>query len=181
MKKKIICILLLMVCIAAGYILYNEIAYGVTTMIPVKMTEKEVLQEIPELVLTEQDSIMYKKLLATTEIEEAIVLSAESENGMYVVPLNSAKKLLFGYIPEGYELSALEVSKTFVYITFLKEGEQSIIYGCNLDSGNLQKTIGIYGKNHYGEIINKSAYVNNNGECTKYKEKHLWLKWIKDE
>ena len=94
MKKKIIGLLLAVLVVAAGYVIYMEIHFSTTTSVPVKLSSEQILNEMPDIAFTEQDTTMFKELLAAQELAEAFLLASENENGIYVLPLDVANELL---------------------------------------------------------------------------------------
>ena len=180
MKKKIIGLLLAVLVVAAGYVIYMEIHFSTTTSVPVKLSSEQILNEMPDIAFTEQDTTMFKELLAAQELAEAFLLASENENGIYVLPLDVANELLMEWIPEGCEVLELAVINERVYVSFLNREKQSVFYSFNSDFDYQEKSIGIYGKDLFGKRIVKAIYSNINGEITKFKEKRLWFEWMKD-
>ena len=178
MKKKIVCILLVVIVIAVGYVIYMESHFGSTAIVPMKQSAEQILKEMPSIAFTEEDNVMVKELLATQEIAEAFSSASKDKNGSYIFPVSDAEKLLSEYIPEDYEVLELAVMNEYVYVSFLNREKQTIYYSFDSDFKYQEKTIGIYGKDLFGERIVKAIYSNMNGEITKHKEKQLWFKWM---
>ena len=178
MKKKIVCILLAVIVVAVGYVIYMESHFSSTTIVPVKQSAEQILKEMPSIAFTEEDNVMVKELSATQEIAEAFSLASKNKNGAYIFPVSDAEKLLSEYIPEGYEVLELAILNKYVYVIFLNREKQAIYYSFDSNFEYQEKTIGIYGKDLFGERIVKAIYSNINGEITKHKEKRIWFEWL---
>ena len=178
MKKNIVCVLLAVIIVAVGYVIYMESHFGTTTVVPVKLSAEQILKEMPSIAFTEEETTMAKELLATQEIEEAFLLASNNENGVYIFPVSDAEKLLSEYTPEGYEVLELAVFNKYIYVSFLSREKAAIYYSFDSNFEYQEKTIGIYGKDLFGERIVKAIYSNINGEITKHKEKRLWFEWM---
>ena len=180
MKKKIIWVLLAVLVVIGGYCLYMEYHFDASTVVTTNLSSEQIRSEMPDIAFTEEDDTMVKALLAATEITEAFLLAEKNENGVYTLPLQDASELLKTGVPEGFEILELTVTdKNTVYVSFLSSNKR-LMYSFDAPLQNKTKTIGIYGKDIFGHQRVKAVYQNQNGEITKYKEKHLWFEWLKE-
>ena len=182
MKKKLLITAIVLLLIAAGFFLYQETHFTMSTMEDTGFSKEKILREMPEIAITEQDLAMAEELFAAPEVEEAF-LSLE-KSGELGCSVSNAELLLADWIPEGFAVMELAVSDhKSLYVSFFKKDEsQSIYYSFSADDAYPpQKTIGIYGRTLFQKHDCKTIYQNLNGEISKLKEKHIWFAWLKED
>ncbi len=181
MKKRLLMAAAVALLAAAGFCLYMETHFTTSTMVDAGLSEERILQEMPEIAITDQDLAMAKELFASSAVEEAF--SALEESSALGHPVSDAASLLANWIPDGYEILELAVSDhRGLYVSFVKEDEQSIYYTFFVDgSYPPQKSIGIYDRTLFHKNHCKAIYQNLNGEITKMKHKHIWFAWLTED
>lgn len=184
MKKYLLAVLTLVVLAAAGYCLYMETHFSMTTLEDSGLSEEKILREMPEIALSDRDLAMGGALLAAPEVQEAFLQADGTGEVRYVViPAETASGLLSDWTPEGFAIWELGLtSQESLHVSFRKEGEQTVYYTFFADdSCPPQKVIGIYGRTLFQEDACKAIYQNLNGEITKLKEQHIWFYWLTGE
>jgi len=181
LKQKLRIAAAVVLLIAAGCCLYMETHFTMSTMVETGLSEEKILREMPDIAITEQDLTMVEELFAAQEVQEAF--AALEQSGELGRPVSNAEFLLADWIPQGYEILELAVSDhKSLYVSFVKEDEQSIYYTFFADgSYPPQKSIGIYGKTLFHENDCKAIYQNLNGEITKLKYRHIWFAWLTED
>ena len=184
--KKIIVVCLLLLLGAVGYSAYMEVQLGTTTFVPSDLTGEEILEEMPDIAITEEDMAMMRELLESEVIAEAFLLAEEEKNGYYAVPWVEDAGLEDPCIPEEFEVSSVSVSvgsgiaekSVLVVYRSVSEPFWLIYYWFDPDFEHLQKTIHIRGEDFFGDI-HVVTYDNLNGELTKWEDKRIWFDWVR--
>lgn len=83
------------------------------------------------------------------------------------------------YIPRDWNVLELTVFPRSVYLDFSKGEEQSVYYVFDPTGEIHEKTIGLYGRNLFGNRTVIAIFCNQNGQITNLKEKRLWFEWLK--
>lgn len=182
MKKKLVISAAVVLLAAVLFCLYMETHFTMSTMVDTGLSEEKILQEKPDIAITEQDFAMAEALFAAPEVQEAF--SARKESGELGCPVSNAEVLLSDWTPEGYEILELAVSDhQSLYVSFLKKDEAQSIYYVFFEDGAYppQKSIGIYGRTLFHKDDCKAIYQNLNGEITKMKHKHIWFAWLTED
>ena len=187
MKQKLLIVLAVIFLIAAGYFLYMETHFTMSTMVDTGLSEEKILREMPEIAIGEQDLALGAYILSLSQVQERLVRTktdGSDEVKMEPVPLEEVNALLSDWTEEGWQVTEIAVSRgLLVYVSFSKEdGTSNIHYAFSADQNHPpQKTIGIYGKTLFQEHACKAIYENLNGEITKMKQKQVWFYWLTGE
>jgi len=184
--KKTIIICFLVFVGAVNTFMYMEAQFGTRTVELSDLTAEEILEEIPDIAITEEDMTMMQELLESEIIAEAFLLAEKDENGLYMVPWVEDVELPARCIPEGFEVWSASVSTESsisgesVSVSFKSGGETfwMIHYWFDPDFDHLQKTIAVYGKDIFGDQC-VTTYDNLNGEITKWEDKRVWFDWVR--
>ena len=172
-KKKVLLIVLavLLLAGAAGGIAWMEIHHGGSEVRPVRMTEAEILEEQPQIAITEQDEALRQAVLAMPQVQQA---GREDVK----IPAAEAEEALKAFLPA--DCSELLYLST--------EGEGPVYLSVLLASGltttwlfsedKLEKTIAVYrdAPQEPSEAI--AIYSNDSGGIQKWKSKHVWFAWL---
>ncbi|MBQ6948443.1 MAG: hypothetical protein IJN41_02040 [Firmicutes bacterium] len=123
MKKKLLIVFCIVILVIAGFCLYMETHFSMSTVVDVGLSEEKILREMPEIAITENDLAMAEELFAAPEVQEAFADLEES--GELGRPVSNADFLLADWTPEGFALMELAVSDPqSLYVSFLKEGRR---------------------------------------------------------
>jgi len=182
MKKKLLIVFCIVILVLAGFCLYMETHFSMSTVVDVGLSEEKILREMPEIAITEDDLAMAEELFAAPEVQEAF--AALEESGELGRPVSNADFLLADWTPEGFAIMELAVSDhQSLYVSFLKEDETQSVYYIFFEDGVYppQKSIGVYGRTLFQDDACKAIYQNSNGEITKMKHKHIWFYWLTGE
>lgn len=187
MKQKLLIVLAVVLLIAAGYFLYMETHFTMSTMVDTGLSEEKILREMPEIAIGEQDLTLKAYVLSLPQVQERLArtkTNGSDEVRMEPVPLEEVKELLSDWTEEGWQATEIAVSRgLLVYVSFSKEdGTSNIHYAFSADQNHPpQKSIGVYGRTLFHENDCKAIYQNLNGEITKLKHKHIWFAWLTGE
>lgn len=179
MKKKLFCVLLVLIAAAVACLFYLEFHFGTTTFAPLDTPPEQILKEMPDVAVTPDETSMTKALSQTQEVTDAFLRAENVESGVCEFSTSEAQILLQAYIPRDWNFLELTVFPRSVYLEFSKGEEQSVYYVFDPTGEIHEKTIGVYGKNLFGNRTVKAIYCNQNGQITKLKEKRLWFEWLK--
>ena len=168
MKKKLFCVLLVLIAAAVACLFYLEFHFGTTTFAPLDTPPEQILKEMPDVAVTPDETSMTKALSQTQEVTDAFLRAKNVESGVCEFSTSEAQILLQAYIPRDWNV--LELTK----------GEEQSVYYVFDPTGEIhEKTIGLYGRNLFGNRTVKAIFCNQNGQITKLKEKRLWFEWLK--
>lgn len=179
MKKRICCVLIGIFLLVLLCSFYMEFRFGTTTVVPQGISPERILKEMPDIAVTSEEMSMAKALSQTREMEDAFLQAEISENDIFEFSMADAENLLQTYIPRGWNVLELTVLPKSVYLEFSKGEEQSVYYVFDPTGEIHEKTIGLYGRNLFGNRTVKAIFCNQNGQITKLKEKRLWFEWLK--
>ena len=181
MKKKVLVAALVVVLLLAAFFLHMESRYTMEVIEPAALTQEEILEEMPQITISEEELALREYMLSQPQIQ-AMMARAQakdaSERQAEVLPRDEAAALLEGWIDSSWTLWEVSTSGNQIYVDFWENEEKRVIYTFFADENYLlEKTVGIY--QGYGEERDcVAAYVNQNGEVTKYIAKHQWFYWI---
>jgi len=187
MKKRLQVVLGIVILALAGYCLYMETHFTMSTLADTGLSEEKILREMPEIAIREQDFDLEAHVLSLSRVQEMLARTkTEDPDDLKTefIPLEEAASLLSDWVEEGWKVTELAVLRgNSVSVCFSKEdGTKSIYYAFFIeDSIPMQKTIGVYGRTLFQDDACKAVYQNLNGEITKMKHKHLWFYWLTGE
>lgn len=179
MKKKLLYVFFLLFAAAVCWLVSMEFHFGTTTIVPLDISSEQILKEMPDIAVTPEEMSMAKALSQTREMADAFLRAENSENSVYEFPTENARNLLQAYIPQGWNALELTTFPKSVYLGLSKGEEQSVYYAFDPAGEIHEKTIGVYGKDLFGNRSVKVIYCNQNGQITKSKENRLWFYWLK--
>lgn len=179
MKKRICCVLIGIFLIVLLCSFYMEFRFGTTTVVSQGISPERILKEMPDIAVTSEEMSMAKALSQTREMEDAFLQAEISENEIFEFSMADAENLLQTYIPRGWNVLELTVLPKSAYLGFSKGEKRSVYYAFNPTGEIHEKTIGLYGRNLFGNRTVKAIFCNQNGQITKLKEKRLWFEWLK--
>ena len=181
MKKKVLVSALAVVLLLIAFCLHMESRYSMEVIEPAALTQEEILEEMPQITISEEELALREYILTQPQIQAMMVRARskdDSELQVEVLPLDEAGALLEGWIDSGWTIWEVSTSGNQVYVDFWENEEKRVIYTFFADENySLEKAIGIY-QGHGEERDCVAAYVNQNGEFTKYVAKHQWFYWI---
>lgn len=181
-KKKLWLLLLAAVLIIGivSWIAYMEIHHGGSALVRVRMTEDEILEEMPELAITEQDEALQQAVLAMPQVQNALAAANQAGADAHAleISLPEAQAALDTFLPGGHtkivELCVMNSSS--IYLTVLHSPEQRTSW--HFDDGTIHKTIAVYHV-HEGEPSDlKASYSNDHDGIHKDVLNHLWFSWL---
>lgn len=177
MKKKTLAIILSVLLILCGAWLYLESRVDLVETVDSGLSEAAILQEMPELAMTERDIAMGAALLDAPELRAALAEAAD-----VVLPEATAARLLAEWTPEGCEDVTLVVMDYGSVIVGFTEDTRTIQYEFFEDeSAGPRKVIAISGRTFFRENGRKAVYQNDGGAVTKLKVRHVWFAWLTEE
>lgn len=179
MKKKLFCVLLVLIAAAVTCLFYLEFHFGKTTFAPLDTPPEQILKEMPDVAVTLDETSMTKALSQTQEVTDAFLRAENVESSVCEFSTSEAQILLQAYIPRDWNVLELTVFPRSAYLGFSKGEKRSVYYAFDPAGEIHEKTIGVYGKDLFGNCTVKAIYCNQNGQITKLKEKRLWFEWLK--
>lgn len=181
-KKKpwLLSLLAVLILGMISWIAYMEIHYGSSTLVPVRMTEEEILEELPELAMTEQDEALHQAVLSMPQVQRALAETKQpgADADTLVISHSEAQTALNAFLPDDYteifELSVMDGAS--IYLSVLHGPKQRTIW--HFYDGTISKTIGVYRVHEGDQPDLKTIYSNNSDGIQKEVWKHLWFSWL---
>lgn len=185
LKQKLLAVLLAIGLVIGGYCVYMETHFTCTTTVPVNITDAQILEEMPDIAVSERDEALLQAILAILEIQDWL---RETEGQAFtpahirsLAPQNYLDQFE-EYLPEDYtkirELAVVQGNN--IYLNVLCSEQKAIQYQFFADGRYpTRKTIGVY-RSPLSDTRPKltAIYENSNGVVTKAVEKHLWFAWL---
>lgn len=176
MKKKLFIAVCVLFLAAIGVLAYFETHFGVYESKEISISDEKILQEIPDITLTDADMALKETLFSTPEVTEAL----ESGETIISLPDDLAAQLAEGYLPGGAELFDLSVSENAVYVDYFETPEKRVILAFFKDDAyGPQKTIALY-RVKGDDLSFRVCYSNNRGELSKIKISRRWFAYFRD-
>ena len=123
MKKKLFIAVCVLFLAAIGVLAYFETHFRVYESKEVSISDEKILQEMPDIALTDADMALKETLFSTPEVIEAL----ESGESMSL-PDDLTAQLAEGYLPENTEMFSLGVVfKNAVYVDYYETPEKRVI------------------------------------------------------
>ena len=180
MKKVLKYIIWGLILILIGFCAYMESKYALTRIVKVEVMQEKVLEEYPEIAITQDDLELEKYILGLPEVQ--MMIDQAKKEGSYVsVIKEEASALLSGWIEDGWTMLEFGCTDDTVYLFWGKTGDKHISYNFSVDgSYPIQKTIGIYHRHLNGDTSVDVIYGNANGIVEKNVVKRLWFHWVNE-
>ena len=170
-KKKVLLIVLAVLLLAGVAMAWMEVRHGGSEVRPVRMTEAEILEEQPQIAMTEQDEALRQAVLAMPQVQQA------GREDMKI-PAAEAEEALKAFLPAD--------CKELLYLS--AEGEGPVYLSVLLESGltttwlfsedKLEKTIAVYRDAPQEPAEAIAVYSNDSGGIRKWESKHVWFAWL---
>ena len=175
MKKKLFIAVCVLFLAAIGVLAYFETHFRVYESKEVSISDEKILQEMPDIALTDADMALEETLFSTPEVIEAL----ESGESMSL-PEDLAAQLAEGYLLDGAELFDLSVSENAVYVDYFETPEKRVILVFFQDDAyGPQKTIALY-RIKGDDLSFRVCYSNDRGELSKVKKSRRWFAYFRD-
>lgn len=182
MRKKLPMIFLALLVIIGSYCLYQEAHFGTTAFVPANMSEAQLLEELPDIAISEQDKALRQAVLDLPQVQSGLRNTSPGHRPDFrSIAFSSVQSQLEPHLPEGWT-DVMELTATrgnVVYLTLSCGMEKSIYYQFSTDDNyQICKTIGIYRMKHNGERKSTVIYSNYNNAIQKLVEKRIWFDWL---
>lgn len=176
MKKKLVFLLSAVLLLAAGYCIYQEVHFTSEAIVPADMNASEILEELPDIALTEHDKALRQALLALPQVRQGLDETRLGAPGaLYEIPSSSVIGQLAPYLPEEQEQLELYVSMgKRIALSYFCGDVKTIIE--TTEDGSMIKSIAIY---EQGDC--KALYTNDNGTLQKLISKRIWFAWLRQD
>lgn len=146
MKKKIGCIVPAVILLLVGFCLYMEYNFSHYKFTEPNLTNEEILQEMPEIVISEEELKMGKEVLALPEVQEVIKQSEAEGDDMTFLSEKETKRLLAKYAEKGQPAGELLVIEGRIHFVFDVTEEKELAIAFALLMKNRQKSLFLYGR-----------------------------------
>ena len=164
------------------FCLVMEVRFHGTIITDAKMTEDEILKEMPSIAVSETDLEMEKYVLSLPEVQALLdEVRANQTDEIPAAELTEAETeiLLEEYMPEGYDKAVLSVIQESIYLQMLRGDKETIIYVFFTNGDTMQKTIALYRNGLSGHTCT-ACYSNDTMGVRKLIPKHQWFGWLKE-
>lgn len=181
MKKRIWIPIAIVVLLLVAFELTMEHRYSVDAIVPVDMTDEEILAEMPDIAITEEDHALEAYVLALPQVQEMLVRAGGDSEEAETMTQAEVQPVLAGWTQSGWSATELCAFQGVVYVSFREDsGETMCIYTFFPDQTSpMHKTIGVYaGGDAASESNFSAAYENRGGTLSKLVPKHQWFAWI---
>lgn len=180
MRKVLIYIIWGIVLVLVGFCVYMESKHSTFRMVKSEMTQEKVVEEYPEIAITQDDLELENYVLELPEVQTMVKQSKES--GSYISLSNEkALELLAGWIDDRWTMIYLGCEDNTVYLFCVKAEDKLLTYNFSVDgSYPIQKTIGIYQKQLNETASVDTLYENVNGIIEKHVFKRQWFYWVNE-
>lgn len=179
MKKRILIGFLLVLAIAAAFVIWQETHAGASVSVEESLSREAALEACPAVALSENDRAVMEAIVARKSVQQAMAESGAEELAIIGLDLSP-------YLPAGAEVCAVSTLDDDLYLSWQEQdGRQSTILSAvqTAQGMELTKTVGLY-SGAYLEALDRyetcdAIYVNNNDETyTRYTEKHRFFAWL---
>ena len=176
MKRNAVPLLLVLALAIGGWFAYMENRHASFTLVPAQLTAEEILEELPELAITEADEALQQAVLAMPEMQRGLERTSIQE-----LSLSAARAALDEFLPADYtQIFELSVTRgTTVYLS-VRHGPTKRTSWSFFD-GTISKNIGLYGAAGEPAPEVKAIYSNDLNGIQKLTSKRLWFSWLTNE
>lgn len=179
MKKRILIGSLLVLAIAAAFVIWQETHSGASVSVEESLSREAALEACPAVALSENDRAVMEAIFARKSVQQALEESGAEE--LTIIGLD-----LSPYLPAGAEVRAISTLDDSLYLSWREQdGRQSTILTAVQTARGMEltKTIGLF-SGAYEEAFDRyetcdAIYENYNDETYKrYTEKHRFFAWL---
>lgn len=177
MKHWLRVYLLFLLLVLVAFCLWMEGRYTYTVHEFVDISDKKILKEMPDIAITPRDEELEAYVLALPEIQtllDQVRADTNSQTPTAKLPLDNARALSDGYLPEGWELLRVDVMKAVVYVDCENSDGRRLLYSFFTEEGQTMNKVITVSKN--GEV--KTGYQNVGGEIEKIVSRRQWFAWV---
>jgi len=175
-----LCLLAAMIIVVVGMIVYYEVRFTAYCHKEVSISQEKILEEMPEIAITEIDESLLKSLWQCEPVKQAMEDAEEAGTTFFPEENPNLQKVV-----APFETDTLKVFE--VHVQVYKEGiwilcnmrdgtERSISFYSDLN-GSYEKAIYLY-KGIGADRHVDTFYSNRDGELSKHVNQRMWFSWF---